>query len=54
MSRGDLEALLHHAEAAAYRRSLGSLRCRDVMARDVATVEYGTPLDDAWALLRAA
>ncbi len=53
VSRDDLEALLHHAEAAAYRRSLGALRCRDVMARDVATVEYGTPLDEAWALLRA-
>ena len=35
-----------------YRRSLGALRCRDIMFKDVATVDYATPLDDAWALLR--
>ena len=52
VSRDDLEALLHEAEAAAYRRNLGALRCRDIMVTEVATVEYGTPLDEAWALLR--
>lgn len=52
MSRDDLKALLHEAEAAAYQRSLGSLRCRDVMVADVAAVACGTPLDEAWALLR--
>ncbi len=52
VSRDDLEALLHEAEAAAYQRNLGSLRCRDIMVTEVVSVAYGTPLDEAWALLR--
>jgi CBS domain-containing membrane protein len=50
--RDDLQALLQDAEANAYRRRLGELRCADVMSRDLASVEYGTGLEDAWALLR--
>ena len=52
VSRDDLEALLHEAEAAAYQRNLGALRCRDIMVTEVVSVAYGTPLDEAWALLR--
>ncbi len=33
VSRDDLESLLHYAEASAYGRRLGELRCADVMAR---------------------
>jgi CBS domain-containing membrane protein len=50
--RDDLQALLQDAEANAYRRRLGELRCADVMSRDLATVQFGTPLEEAWALLR--
>ena len=50
--RDDLRALLEEAELRAYRRRLGEIRCEDIMSRDLATVEYGTPLQDAWALLR--
>jgi len=52
VSPDDLHTLLAEAEAAAYRRRLGSLRCADVMSREPVTVEYGTPLQDAWQLLR--
>lgn len=52
VSRDDLAELLEHAEAAAYSRHLGQLRCEDVMSRQLATVEYGSSLQDAWALLR--
>lgn len=52
VSRDDLEALLHDAETAAYERKLGALRCEDVMTRDPIAVEFGTPLADAWALMR--
>ena len=52
VSRDDLEALLHEAESAAYERKLGALRCADVMTRDPIAVEFGTPLADAWALMR--
>lgn len=52
VSRDDLESLLEQAELEAYRRRLGDIRCCDVMASPPITVEYGTSLQDAWALLR--
>ena len=52
VSRDDLETLLHDAEAAAYQRKLGALKCSDVMTREPVSVEFGTPLADAWALMR--
>ncbi|XHS80152.1 HPP family protein [Burkholderiaceae bacterium UC74_6] len=51
--RDDLEELLHHAEASAYRRSFGDLVCADIMSREPLAVEFGTPLAEAWALLQA-
>ena len=51
ISRDDLEELLHHAEAAAYQRSFGVLVCADIMSHAPVAVEFGTPLDEAWALL---
>jgi CBS domain-containing membrane protein len=44
--------LLHEAETAAYQRKLGDLRCSDVMTPDPIAVQFGTPLDEAWALMR--
>ena len=35
----------------AFERHIG-LTCGDIMSRDVVTVEFSTPLDDAWTLLR--
>ncbi len=52
VSRDDLEALLHDAETLAYERKLGALRCADVMTPDPVSVEFGTPLAEAWALMR--
>lgn len=52
VSRDDLEALLHRAESAAYARNMGQLRCADVMSREPASVQFGTPLNEAWELLR--
>lgn len=49
----DLVELLEHAEAAAYQRTLGKLRCDEVMTANPLAVECGTPLDEAWALMRA-
>lgn len=51
VSRDDLEDLLEHAEMAAYRRNLGSLRCEDVMSRSPIAVLVNTPLHVAWMLL---
>ncbi|MES2188109.1 MAG: HPP family protein [Pseudomonadota bacterium] len=52
ISRDDLEELLHHAESAAYQRRFGDLRCSDVMSGEPLAVQFGTPLDEAWALMR--
>lgn len=52
ISRDDLESLLVQAEAEAYKRNLGELRCGEVMTRDPVVVHFGTPLLEAWKLLR--
>lgn len=52
VSRDDLETLLQQAEVAAYRRRLGELRCADIMSRDLVTVQFGSSLEEAWALMR--
>jgi CBS domain-containing membrane protein len=52
VSRDDVHSLLEQAQLQACRRRLGRLCCADVMSRDLAKVEFGTPLEQAWALLR--
>lgn len=52
VSRDDLEGILQSAEMERYRRSTGAVLCRDVMSRDLVTAEFGTPLEDAWRLMR--
>lgn len=52
ISRADLEGLLHMAGKAAFQRTLGELRCADIMSRPVFAVEPGVSLKEAWALMR--
>jgi CBS domain-containing membrane protein len=52
VSRDDLQALLAETQLRAYDRKLAEVRCADIMSRDLVTVEVGTPLQEAWALLR--
>ena len=52
LSRDDLDQLLNYAETAAYDRKLGELRCADIMTSAPVTVEYGTPLEEAWTIMR--
>ncbi len=52
ISRADLEGLLHMAGRAAFARTLGELRCSDIMSRPPFAVEAGASLADAWALMR--
>lgn len=53
VSRDDLEALLHETERLAYHRKLSDLRCETIMSRQLVTVQFGTPLQEAWDLLAA-
>lgn len=50
--RDELHAILEAAESESYRRRLGDLSCADVMSAPVISVEFGTALQEAWALLR--
>ncbi|MDB5861275.1 MAG: putative rane protein, partial [Ramlibacter sp.] len=52
VSRDDLYALLEGAELAAYQRNLGALRCGDIMTPEPVAVQFGTPLQEAWRLMR--
>lgn len=52
VSRDDLQALLHHAELAAWQRNLGQLRCADIMSAQPLAVSFGTPLEEAWRLMQ--
>lgn len=48
----DLAQLLQYAESAAYQRTLGDLRCEEVMSRSPHAVEFGSSLSEAWGLMR--
>jgi CBS domain-containing membrane protein len=52
IDRDDLEAVLRQAEMLAYRRRFGEIYCGDIMSRQLITVEFGSSLEEAWALLR--
>lgn len=52
ISRADLEGLLHLAGRAAFQRTLGDLRCTDIMSTPPMAVEPDVPLQDAWDLMR--
>lgn len=52
ISRADLEGLLHLAGRAAFQRTLGELRCSDIMSTPVHAVVPETALADAWTLMR--
>lgn len=52
ISRGDLELLFKQTEMQAYRRSFQQLNCADIMSRDMISIRYETPLEEAWKLLR--
>ncbi len=52
ISRGDLQSLFEQAEMHAYRRRFGEITCGEIMSKEVISVEFGTSLEAAWALLR--
>lgn len=52
ISREDLRDLFLRAEAHAYRRRFGTVCCAEVMTRGVIAVQFGTTLEEAWALMR--
>lgn len=53
VSEVDLEEIYARAELFAHRRRMGDILCRDIMARDVVTAEFGDELEPVWELMRA-
>ncbi len=51
IDRGDLEALLNGAQMHAYRRRFNAIACAEIMSHAPHTVEFGSPLQEAWTLL---
>jgi CBS domain-containing membrane protein len=52
VSRDDLHQLLELTHIEAYRRRSSLTRCADVMSAEPVAVHFGTPLQEAWTLLR--
>ena len=52
MSCDELQSLLQQTEMHAYSRCFGEITCEDIMSKDAITAEFGTKLEEAWALLR--
>ncbi len=51
ISRDDLASLIQQTELESYQRRLGTLHCADIMSGAPVSVEFGTPLQEAWALM---
>jgi CBS domain-containing membrane protein len=52
VSRDDLHLLLEQAQVQAWRRRAGQMRCSEAMTPEPVAVSFGTPLHEAWSLLR--
>ncbi|MFC0352150.1 HPP family protein [Undibacterium danionis] len=52
ISPDDLANLFAQTEMHTYRRRFETISCADIMSRDMVSVNYETPLDQAWQLLR--
>ena len=51
VSREDLSRIISLTEMQALRRKMGDVTCADIMTPHPLTVEYGTEVEEAWALL---
>lgn len=49
----DLQALVQDAQQQAFERTLGDLRCQDIMSRSLVTARTDETLDEAWQRLRS-
>lgn len=52
ISRDDLEDIIVATEMKAYERRFGIITCGDIMSKDAVTLEFSSPLKEAWHLMR--
>ncbi len=49
---GDLSKLLTNAQKHSFKRLKGNVTCKDIMVKNVLSVEYGTEVEEAWHIMR--
>jgi CBS domain-containing membrane protein len=52
ISRDDLEDIIVATEMKAYERRFGIITCGEIMSKDAITLEFSSPLTEAWRLMR--
>lgn len=52
INQKDLAQLISQVEHNAYQKRLESIKCKDIMSRNVFSVEMNSPLGEAWTILR--
>jgi CBS domain-containing membrane protein len=52
ITSGDLGKLLDNAQKQSFKRTSGKISCADIMVSDLAIVEYGTEVEEAWRLMQ--
>ena len=52
VSRADLRKLIMQVEIQAHQRHQARIQCSDIMSRHLITVQFETPLEQCWQLLR--
>ena len=53
VTREDLYEIFARAQAHAQAQELGEIRCGDIMSRPVVSVEFGSSLEEVWALFES-
>ena len=53
ISRNDLAVLIQQTENEAFRRGIGAVRCGEIMSAQPVSVQFGTPLQEAWSLMHS-
>ena len=51
VSTGDLSKLLSDAQMQSFKRYRGNITCKDIMVKNILTVEYGTEVEEAWKIM---
>ena len=52
MTHAELSHLFTQVEINSFKRVKGNILCSDIMIKDVATVEFGTEVEQAWEIMR--
>jgi CBS domain-containing membrane protein len=52
VTAADLSKLFTDVQMQHFKRSQGNITCKDIMVRNIISVEYGTEVEDAWQIMQ--